>query len=98
MKGFATLVLVSVLVLSCFAASASTNLLLSTESFASMTNASTAKQVRQQCEAITKSGTRCKRKAVAGEKLCRQHQRIATRKVSGSADKDFRGDTPREVQ
>ena len=35
---------------------------------------------RQQCEAITKSGNRCKRNAVAGGKLCRQHQRINDRK------------------
>ena len=29
----------------------------------------------QQCEAITKSGTRCKRKAQAGSKYCWQHQK-----------------------
>lgn len=28
---------------------------------------------RVQCEAITKSGKRCSRKAVPGEKFCRQH-------------------------
>lgn len=29
----------------------------------------------QQCEAITKSGTRCKRKAEVGSKYCWQHQK-----------------------
>lgn len=29
----------------------------------------------QQCEAITKSGTRCKRKAQTGSKYCWQHQK-----------------------
>lgn len=29
----------------------------------------------QQCEAITKSGTRCKRKAQTGSKFCWQHQK-----------------------
>ena len=28
------------------------------------------------CEAITKSGNRCKRKAVAGERYCRQHLKM----------------------
>ena len=28
---------------------------------------------RPQCEATTKSGNRCSRKAAPGEKLCRQH-------------------------
>ena len=35
---------------------------------------------RQQCEAITKSGNRCKRNAVSGGRLCRQHQKISGRK------------------
>ena len=49
-------------------------------SFSASTNAPVAKVSRQQCEAITKSGSRCKRNAVAGGKLCRQHQRISGRK------------------
>ena len=35
------------------------------------------KVARQQCEAVTKSGNRCKRNAVVSGKLCRQHQKIA---------------------
>ena len=31
---------------------------------------------RTQCEALTKSGTRCKRTALPGEKFCRQHKKI----------------------
>lgn len=34
-----------------------------------------------QCEALTKSGTQCKRKALPGGKLCRQHQKIAEKKA-----------------
>ena len=41
------------------------------------TNAPATKVSRQQCEAVTKSGNRCKRNAVVGGKLCRQHQKIA---------------------
>ena len=41
-----------------------------------VTNAPAAKAPRTQCEAVTKSGTRCKRNAVPGRKLCRQHQKI----------------------
>ena len=40
------------------------------------TNVPAAKLIRTQCEALTKSGNRCKRNAVPGEKLCRQHQKI----------------------
>lgn len=36
---------------------------------------------RVQCEALTKSGTQCKRKALLGGKLCRQHQKIAEKKA-----------------
>ena len=31
---------------------------------------------RSQCEATTKSGNRCKRKAAKGERFCRQHLKI----------------------
>ena len=34
---------------------------------------------RPQCEAITKSGKRCSRKAAPGEKLCRQHLKARNR-------------------
>lgn len=33
------------------------------------------------CEAITKAGTRCKRKAMAGKKYCKQHQKIKDREA-----------------
>ena len=36
------------------------------------------------CEAITKAGTRCKRKALAGKKYCKQHQRIKDREAEAS--------------
>lgn len=39
---------------------------------------------RVQCEALTKSGTQCKRKALPGGKLCRQHQKIADKKSAGN--------------
>ena len=45
------------------------------------TNASAVKLAHQQCEAVTKSGTRCKRNAAPGEKLCRQHKKIAAKKA-----------------
>ena len=40
-----------------------------------------AAPARVQCEALTKSGTQCKRKAVLGGKLCRQHQKIVEKKA-----------------
>ena len=46
----------------------------------SIAKAAEGKLPRQQCEAITKSGNRCRRNAVAGGKHCRQHQRINDRK------------------
>lgn len=42
----------------------------------SLTNAPAARLLRTRCEAFTKSGSRCKRNASTGAKLCRQHQRI----------------------
>ena len=57
-----------------------TNTVSGVASFSASTNAPVAKVSRQQCEAVTKSGSRCKRNAVAGGKLCRQHQRISDRK------------------
>ena len=55
------------------ASSAATNSVSGVVSVAAATNAPAAKASRQQCEAITKSGNRCKRNAVPGGKLCRQH-------------------------
>ncbi len=37
------------------------------------------KERRPQCEAITKSGNRCSRRAAPGEKLCRQHLKARNR-------------------
>lgn len=62
--------------LSCPAAEASTN--------AVNTVASSA--ARTQCEARTKSGTRCKRNALPGGKLCRQHKKIEGCRNSASGN------------
>ena len=70
---------------SCLAESAATNSAPIVVSVASATNTPTLKVSRQQCEAVTKSGNRCKRNAAPGEKLCRQHLKIADRKSGGSA-------------
>ena len=40
---------------------------------------------QSQCEAITKSGNRCKRKAAKGERFCRQHLKIHTVKAGGDS-------------
>ena len=71
--------------LSCLADSAATNSAPIVVSVAAATNVPVVKVSRQQCEAVTKSGNRCKRNAVPGEKLCRQHLKIANRKSGGSA-------------
>lgn len=42
----------------------------------SIANVTEGKLPRQQCEAVTKSGNRCKRNAVPGERLCCQHRKI----------------------
>ena len=62
-----------------------TNTVSGVASFSASTNAPVAKVSRQQCEAVTKSGNRCKRNAAPGEKFCRQHFKIANRKSGGSA-------------
>lgn len=64
------------------AVSAVTNSVSSVVSVIAATNAPAEKVSRQQCEAVTKSGNRCKRNAIPGEKLCRQHKKIAVRKSS----------------
>ena len=66
--------------LPCVAAPTVTNSVSSAASVTVATNAPAGKVSRQQCEAVTKSGNRCKRNAVSGGKLCRQHQRISGRK------------------
>lgn len=71
--------------LSCLAEPVATNATTNVVSVASTTNNPALKASRQQCEAVTKSGNRCKRNAVPGEKLCRQHLKIANRKSGGSA-------------
>ena len=72
--------------LPCIAAPTVTNSVSGAVSVTVATNASEArssiaksvegKSPRQQCEAITKSGNRCKRNAVSGERLCLQHRKI----------------------
>ena len=79
-------VLASSAALSCVAAPTVTNSVSSVVSVTVATNAPAAKSSivkaaegkspRQRCEAITKSGNRCKRNAVSGERLCRQHRKI----------------------
>ena len=93
MRKFAMSVLALAAVLLCSASSVSTNAVPGIVSAVAMTNAPAAKSsfakvaddkpLRQQCEAVTKSGNRCKRNAAPGEKLCRQHLRAAARKDCG---------------
>ena len=70
--------------LSCLAESAATNAAPIVVSVAFTTNTPALKLPRQQCEAVTMSGNRCKRNAVSGEKLCHQHLKIAKRKLNDS--------------
>ena len=65
-----SIVVILTAALSCLAESVATNAVSNVVSVAA------AKVPRQQCEAVTKSGNRCKRNAAPGEKLCRQHQKI----------------------
>ena len=80
MRGLVLFGLALSMALASVAAPTVTNTVSGVASFSTSTNAPVAKVSRQQCEAITKSGSRCKRNAVAGGKLCRQHQRISGRK------------------
>ena len=85
----ALLVLSLPAVIPCVAAPAVTNAVSGLVSVAAATNAPVAKstfakaaddkQSRHQCEAVTKSGTRCKRNSLPGGKPCRQHQKIRHR-------------------
>ena len=81
MRRLALLVLSLPAVIPCVAAPAVTNAVAGVASVAKSTFAKAAddKQSRRQCEAITKSGTRCKRNSLPGGKLCRQHQKIKHR-------------------
>ena len=72
MKRVGLILSLACLVLSCSAAEVSTNVVKNVVLSA----------VRTQCEARTKSGTRCKRNAQPGEKLCRQHKKIEERRNS----------------
>ena len=75
-------------VFSCLAGLVATNAVSGIASVASATNAPVAKVSRQQCEAVTKSGNRCKRNSIPGGKLCRQHQRINDRSEIGEVSGD----------
>ena len=63
----------------CVGAPPTTNAVSGVLSVVSPTNAPAAKPPRRQCEAVTKSGNRCRRNASPGAKLCRQHQKISNR-------------------
>ena len=79
MRRFVLLIFVLRVALPGVAASVSTNIAVSVASVASPTNVPVANSIRRQCEAGTKSGNRCKRNAVPGATLCRQHQKISSR-------------------
>ena len=67
--------------LSCPADAAATNAATGVVAVAVATNVPAAKVPRQQCEAVTKSGNRCKRNAAYGARLCRQHQKIGAKRA-----------------
>ena len=80
MRRFALFVFALFAAAPCVAMPMVTNSVSSVVTITAATNAPAVKVSRQQCEAVTKSGNRCKRNAVSGGKLCRQHQRISNRK------------------
>ena len=80
MRILVLLVLVLFATRPCVAAPAVTNSISSAVSVTAATNAPATKVPRQQSEAVTKAGYRCKRNAVVGGKLCRQHHKIADEK------------------
>ena len=84
MKRVGLILAVACLVLSCSAAEVSTNVVKNVVLSA----------VRTQCEARTKSGTRCKRNAQPGEKLCRQHKKIEERRNSTQQPSGLEKRTP----
>ena len=77
MRKFVLFVLVLSAAPTDFADSSATNATVGAAAVVATTNAPAAMLPRQQCEAVTKSGNRCKRNAVPGARLCRQHQKIA---------------------
>ena len=87
--GYRVLVFALSVALSCIAVPAVTNAIPDVVSVTVATNAPAVKstfanaaadkQLRHQCEAVTKSGNRCKRNSISGGKLCRQHQKIKQR-------------------
>ena len=80
MKRIVLLVLASCAALAPCASDASTNAADCAASASSAADAPAEKPAPAQCEAVTKSGARCKRNALPGGKLCRQHQKIADSK------------------
>ena len=84
MKRVGLILSLACLVLSCSAAEVSTNVVKNVVLSA----------VRTQCEARTKSGTRCKRNAQPGEKLCRQHKKIEERRNSTQQPSGLEKRTP----
>ena len=84
MKRVGLILAVACLVLSCSAAEVSTNVVKNVVLSA----------VRTQCEVRTKSGTRCKRNAQPGEKLCRQHKKIEERRNSTQQPSGLEKRTP----
>lgn len=81
MRKFALLVIVLTAALLCSSEPASTNTASVVSAVVATTNAPAAKLPRHQCEAVTKSGNRCKRNTAPGAKLCRQHQKIDAKKA-----------------
>lgn len=65
----------------CHAASVSTNAIPAVASNLSAIRTAAAKSPCRQCEAITRSGNRCKRNAMLGATRCRQHQKILDRRT-----------------
>ena len=81
---FALVLALTCAAFSCPAAEASTNAVTAVASPAA----------RTQCEARTKSGTRCKRNALPGERLCRQHKKIEERGKPARQPSSLEGQTP----
>ena len=83
-RAILSIVVILFAALSCLAETAATTAVSNVISVAAATNTPAAKLPRQQCEAVTRSGNRCKRNAAPGEKLCLQHLKIANRKSGGA--------------
>ncbi len=63
----------------CMLLSAATNDVA--EASANLPRGKATGQARQQCEATTLSGNRCKRRAAPGSRYCRQHEAIMRRRA-----------------